>query len=128
MHTNTVLKRLSICEKYFKDTGYWDTVKAAREAAFSNDMALCHSLLDNIPNEVDLFNSLVEKLKNKPVYRTLKKINENDSVSKFTLLKGLSSLMTHTLIELENGHNEYGLLIPYIYEKIGKSIFGDNNE
>jgi hypothetical protein len=62
---------------------------------------------------------LTEKLQGKPVYRTLKQISEKRLKEGDKFLKGLFSLGTHTIIEMEKGNKEYKLLLDFIYEKIG---------
>ena len=65
---------------------------------------------------------LIIKLKDKSVYKTLKALSEGKVENTPTALKGLFSLGTHIAIELEQGNKEFGMLLPPLYNKIGKLI------
>jgi hypothetical protein len=80
----------------------------------------CMKILDSLPTEKQLLDTLVEKLKGKSVHKTLVKIARNECKSKFDLLKGLHSLSTHVIIEAEQGRREYLLLLPQLYSRIGE--------
>jgi hypothetical protein len=75
-----------------------------------------------LPTSEQLLVRLVDKLKDKPVYKTLKLIAESRVDSDEVRLKGLFSLGTHTMIEIEQGGKEYRALLPLIYEKIGEVV------
>jgi len=129
--TISLYVRLSIAEKYFLDSKYKDKVIKARDILFLHDItrcqdvARCEEILDSLPTEEQLLKELVSKIKDKPVYKTLKKILTHEDVDKHIALKGLFSLGTHVAIECEQGSKEYGLLLPFIHEKIGSIVFGD---
>ena len=65
--------------------------------------------------------SLVEKLQGKPVHKTLKRLSESNATN-LESLKGLFSLGTHTIIEMEKGGKEYAIILPLIHEKIGQFL------
>lgn len=109
------LLRLEACRGYFSK--YKQDLLEADKALQSKNIEKCRQILDKLPNEIDLLNSLVLKLKGKKVYITLKKINEG-TADIYLSLKGLSSLMTHTIIECEQGSTEYELILPYILKQI----------
>ena len=66
-----------------------------------------------------LVDLLVEKLKGKPVYNTLKRIRNGRAKNVYEELKGLFSLGVHVCIECERGNNEYQTLLEQVYRKIG---------
>jgi len=72
-----------------------------------------------------LLKRLMKKLKNKSVYRTLKKIEEGKIQNGPQFLKGLGSLLAHVAIEVEQGHKEYSILYPVIYEKLGEILYNN---
>ena len=131
MKYTSLYTRLSIVERYFLDGKYQAKVVEARHILLkpvhltASDIERCNELLDSLPNEEQLLESLVGKLKDKPVYRTLKKLQAHENIDKHIALKGLFSLGTHAAIECEHGKKEYGLLLPFIHEKIGSILFGE---
>jgi hypothetical protein len=69
-------------------------------------------------NENQLMKNLLEKLRGKSVYRTLKVISEKNIDSGPVALKGLFSLGTHIAIEMEQGNTEYQKLLPSLCNRI----------
>jgi len=123
MNKKELLDKLSIAEKYFKDTKYRDTVSYANRLYEMGSYRRCESELNRLPSREQLLAMLVEKLKRKSVYRTLKKIQEGCAENSLTTLKGLSSLLTHTVIEVEQGGKEFQILVPSILEEINKVVY-----
>jgi len=71
-----------------------------------------------LTGEEELLDALIEKLKDKPVYKTLKKIAKGKIGSVYEELKGWFSLGTHVAIELEHGHVEYLLILDMVHRKL----------
>lgn len=115
--------KIVCAEKYFGGTTHEAKVQEAKKHFLNGDMLCAETLLDQLPTKEVLLGSLVEKLRNKPVYKTLKKILRNEKLDGYTVLKGLSSLFTHTAILCEKGEKEYHMLLVDIYERIGTSIY-----
>lgn len=69
-------------------------------------------------NEDELMNRLLEKLRGKPVYNTLRKISDGRITSGPKALKGLFSLGTHIAIEVDQGNLEYRTLMPIVCRRI----------
>jgi ArsR family metal-binding transcriptional regulator len=65
-----------------------------------------------------LFDELLENLKNKSVYSTLKNIMSGRKTDIIFQLKGLSSLLTHICIEIDHGNDEYKEVLFEVYGKI----------
>jgi len=119
------LRKLSEYDKYFNtDAQYKPVMETARSLFNSGQYTLCEQALDGLPSRADLLTSLMEKLKGKSAYKTLRKIQEGrvPEVS-YETLKGLSSLMTHAVISCEQGETRYKRLLPYIAEKIDELIY-----
>jgi hypothetical protein len=118
-----LLSHLMEAQHNFKDTVYQPLVDQAEEY-FSNDMIdeACKTLC-KLPSEAELLKDLIEKLKGKSVYKTLKKMDEGKSKSDIESLKGLFSLGTHIVIECEKGKGEYRSLLPLIHERISELVY-----
>jgi len=65
--------------------------------------------------DLQLLESLVEKLKGKSVYTGLRKLLSGKSVTTEQAIISTSSLITHAAIELK----EYKRLLPSLYKKLG---------
>jgi hypothetical protein len=66
----------------------------------------------------ELVAALLESVKNKSVYFTLKNILTGKKADVYYSLKGLYSLATHVCIELERGNEEYVPVLLEINSKI----------
>lgn len=123
MDDREILGKLLEAEKYFKDTEYQSLFDSAVSHYHAGDLTDCLQTLDKLPTREQLLGSLVEKLKGKSVYKTIKKIREGCPEKSYTTLKGLSSLLTHILIEVEQGRDEFKILIPLVLEKINETVY-----
>lgn len=117
MDQNQLLNKLVLAEKYFIRDKFRTQVALARQKFMSGSYKVCEALVSKFPTKETLLSELMEKLKGKSIFRTLKKIHENKDVGALIKLKGFSSLITHTIIEMEQGKTEYGLLLPTLLEK-----------
>jgi len=116
-----LLNKLTEGEKYFtKKAGI---VNLARELFERGQFDLCEKELERLPTDAELLEKLVEKLKGKSVHKTLKQMQEGRVENNLLTAKGLSSLLTHILIECEHGNNEYKILIPNVIEKLNEIIY-----
>jgi len=118
-----LLNKLTEAEKYFITKEYVDTVELARELFERGQFDLCEKQLAKLPSRAELLDQLVEKLKGKSVYKTLKRIQEGKAGVDWAGLKGLMSLGTHIMIECEHGNTEYRILLPNLLEKISEMIY-----
>lgn len=127
---------LACAEKYFTGTKYQAIVTAADVCLdkliesegtdlYESKIKRVKEILEQLPTKEILLKSLVEKLKGKSVYRTLKKIEEGKISTGPDFLKGLFSLGTHVSIEVAAGHKEYRILYPVIYEKLGEVLYNE---
>ena len=64
---------------------------------------------------------LVGKLKGKSVYTSLKRISEGKCDNKVSEVIGISSLLTHSLIEMKR-NPDYKKLVDNMYLKLGELI------
>lgn len=115
--------RLFEVEKYFTKKEYVGTVELARELFERGQFDLCGRELEKLPSGAKLLGNLIEKLKGKSVAKTLKLIQEGETKDGLLTAKGLSSLLTHVIIEVEHGNHEYKILIPNICEKLNEIIY-----
>ena len=117
-----VLAKYEKCLRYFKRDKFKELLETSLEALKVGDYNLAEITLDKFPSSEDLYHILIEKLKTKSVYRSIKKIQEGKEVDKNICLKGLLSLATHVVIEAKD-KPEYYMLLPDIYEKIGNLMY-----
>jgi len=120
MVKNTALK-LVYYETYLKESQYAPYVQRARILLDEGLTDAAEEVLKYLPDERVLLEELVNKLKDKPVYKALKRgLRENSTDVKF--VKALFSLGTHILIECEQGNTEYKMLLSTVYHKIGSLL------
>ena len=124
MEVSDLIHRLLLIEKYCvpKDD---PKLLEMTGVLLSGDEDTVQTWADTFPTQDVLMSKLVEKLKGKSVYKTLKSISEGKVDNTSTSLKGLFSLGTHIAIEVESGNKEYGMLLPLLHERIGKIVFGE---
>lgn len=118
-----LLERLVKVEKYFTKEKYFPILKQARKLFENGKFDLCDKKLNELPSSAELLEQLRNKLKDKHLCRTLRKIEEGKAENSLLVAKGLSSLLTHIIIECEHGNLEYKILIPNVVEKINEVIY-----
>ncbi len=123
MDNMELFSKLQRAEKYFVREEYKSIVDEARKLFENGEFKSCKKQLNRLPSDLDVLNALVEKLKGKSVYKTLKKIQEGKVENDVVTAKGISSLLTHIIIECEHGNKEFALLIPGILEKLSETIY-----
>jgi len=74
------------------------------------------NLVKSVPSNQELLINLINKLKTKSVFKTLKEIHDTQT-SNLRKLIGYSSLITHVAIECEHGNFEYAMLLPQLLER-----------
>jgi hypothetical protein len=119
----SILERIAQIEKNFRGTKFDALVDQLLEFYQKNSYKAMEETIKQFPTEEKMLAQLVEKLKNKSVYVTLKKIIENKEMTDEQRLKGVSSLITHVAIEIEQGNKEYKMLLPMLYEKVGTLVY-----
>lgn len=119
---NDLLKRLCEAEKYFIGTRFERCVKEALRAYDDNESAASDNALNKLPTKEQLLRQLIEKLKGKSVYQTLRKVNTGRSTPE-DFLKAMFSLGAHIVIECQQGKKEYRILLPLIQEQIAELIY-----
>jgi hypothetical protein len=117
--------RILEVEKYFaKSARYSSIVRDVMKLYEAQEFELCKKDLRNLPSKEELLKELCSKLKSKSVGKTLKllqegKVEENSVIA----AKGLSSLLTHILIESET-NSEYLILVPSVLDKLTEILYG----
>ena len=126
-----LLSRLVEAEVYLSGTKYKPTVNAAMNLFAKHEYELCEQEVLKLPTPDHLSMEIIGKLKDKKhIYRTLrqiccgKKIHDGveEKIDGFTIAKGLSSLLTHIIIECQKGNLEFRMLIPIIQERLNEEI------
>lgn len=115
-------QKISKAEQQTRGTVFESAAIRARSFYIAKDWAGAASTLAQIPSCECLLEQLLEKLKGKSVYTTLRLMESGKCVNPYTALKGLLSLATHTCIELEKGNAPYALLLKRIHERIGSAL------
>lgn len=118
-----LLSRLLEAECNFKGTAFQPIVDRAQEFFAENQVKEAVIELCQLPSDAELLKSLIDRLKGKSVYKTLKRMNEGKIKNNAEALKGLFSLGAHIVIECEQGHGEYRALLPVIHERIGELVY-----
>jgi len=113
----TLQKRLIEARRFFSSDKYKTVLSLASLYLDQDRPEACKEQLDRLPTKDDLLERLVKKLEGKSVYKTLRQIHENKGVDTLTKMKGLSSLVTHCIIEMQSSGTEYGFLLPSLLEK-----------
>lgn len=70
-----------------------------------------------------LLDRLGRSLRGKPVWDTFRRIEKGALTNPWSVVKGLSSMLTHVAIEVEHGHVEFQPLAVELYEALGKAVF-----
>ena len=109
--------RVAEADKLYKGTRYHKVVTESN-VLLSKSPAIVSQRLAGLPCPDKMLSKLVEKLKGKSVYSTLKLIEEGKCNNPYTVMKGLLSLATHTCIEVEQGKPDYRILLNRVCEKI----------
>ena len=122
MNKSEILTSLYEADKYFSQSIYREIVQKAW--GLWNINASLNSIqetLKKLPSDKQLLFKLMEKLKGKSVYTTLKHVKVTDN--KVKEAKALSSLLTHALISVEQGENEFKKLLPVLLSKINSKVY-----
>lgn len=93
---------------------------------YQNNTSEAESRLRKFKTEEELLQILEEKLKGKSAYYTLKRIREGKIETLHQAMKGLSSLVTHSIIEAEHGNLEYLQLAKKLNRFLGEKLEGPN--
>jgi len=119
MYLDKLMVRLHEAELYFSSK-YPEIITEAKDQFFSDNASeeQVSATLDRLPSKDVLLKDLMEKLKGKPVYESIKKILTSKKVDNVLELKGMFSLGTHIIIECEKGNKEYASLLPFILERL----------
>ena len=124
MSEQNFISRILEVEKYFaKSQRYSSIVRDIMKLYEAREFELCKKDLRNLPTKEQLLKELVEKLKGKSVWKTLKLLQEGHVEKGYVAAKGLSSLLTHIIIECEAGNTEYGMLIPVVLDKLNEMVY-----
>jgi len=115
-------RKIAQAEIDFRGSRYEQIVNEAVWLYLEGKRTLAEAKLNLLPSGKDLLERLLEKLKGKSVYTTLKKVSEGKAKNDWVQAKGLFSLGTHICIECEKGGLEYKRLLREVYEKITKEL------
>jgi TnpA family transposase len=117
---NVYSQRLLEASKKFTGTKFQKDIDKATISFLAEKYDEMDKILNRLPTEPELLETLLEKLKGKSVEKGIRKALKETSTP-IEQGKALSSLLTHCLIECEH-NNEYKALLPGIYERLGQII------
>ena len=104
---------------FFKDNPkYKAIVNRAIGFAQANQVAEAKKELSYLPTDDKLLENLHKKIAHKSVGTGIKKILEGKVTNKFEAAKTYASILTHIMIECEQGNLEYQVLIEQTIGKI----------
>ena len=122
MDKKQLLTNLYEADKYFSKGIHQKTVQKAWHLWNTNaSLKSIQETLKQLPSDKQLLSKLIEKLKGKSVYTTLKRVKTNSGNIKEA--KALSSLLTHALISVEQGEIEFKKLLPVLLSKINDKVY-----
>jgi len=118
-----VVDRLEYAERYFSySPDYSKSVKEARRLFDDCAFSTCSKKLKKIPTVDQLMEQLVERLKGKSVYKTINRIIKEGKVDPIDRIKGLSSLLTHAMIEMHD-NPEYAAVAKVVLERLNSLVY-----
>lgn len=120
---STQMKLLE-AQQSFQETRYNNIVTEASQLYAAGKLSACLEKLEELPTEAQLLRQLVEKLKGKSVYKTLKRLANGHGDGGVTEAIATTSLLTHVLLEIKSGNWEYKKLAISILEKATDKIYG----
>jgi len=121
--TDRLTERYEALFQVYKDTPRRAILDAIEQAMLIGDREAALVLLNDLDSMEQLYERIFEFIKDKPVFKTLKKI-KSGKASRYELLKGISSLFTHISIECEKGETQYEALLKDVYDVIGDKLYG----
>jgi len=101
----------------FDGTKYDNVLREMINAYTVDDFKGIDEALKKLPTEIELYDSILEKVKGKSVEKNLKLAVRNTTASVVEHLIAVSSLLTHVAIECKN-NKEYRVLLPDLHNKL----------
>lgn len=117
-----IIGRLCWSERYLPNK-YSSSINEAYNLLNNGSLNEASRVLEKLPTVETLMEELVERLKGKSVYKTVKLIISEQKVDDVFLAKGLSSLITHAIIEM-NSRPEYLSIVKVLVERLNSVVFG----
>jgi len=116
--------RLLEAEQAFQGTKYDSVVNEASQLYGVGKFSACLEKLEELPTEAQLLKDLIEKLKGKSVYKTLKRLANGHGCGGITEAVATTSLLTHILLEIKAGNLEYRKLALSTLERVTDKVYG----
>lgn len=123
-----VQMRLLEAEQSFRGTQYDNIVIEASQLHRAGKLSECLEKLRELPTQSQLLKRLIEKLRGKSVYKTLKRLRNGQDERGVLEAIAVTSLLTHVLLEIKAGHGEYRRLAISILEKAADRIYELEND
>lgn len=124
--TRDIVARYEEVFEIYKNTNRKQRLSEIESKIFDKQFEMAEEMLKEFLTEKELMFALETKLKGKPISRTLSKIRKGNIESRLQIMKGLSSLMTHSLIECEDGNMEYMYVAKKAHQKLSELMITTN--
>ena len=108
--------------RQFDGTKYNNLVNEYINAFIKGNKESMDKVIGKFPTEVQLLETLLKKLKGKSVETNIRKVFRDEKIKPIEAKIALSSMITHTLIEMKQGNTEYKNLLQDLYKKLGEMI------
>jgi len=112
---SNILLKLS---REYAGTQYEPLVEEAAAAYVREDYKKIDEVISKLPNDIQLLEILVNKLRGKSVHTNITKLLEGKDQSTEQAAISTSSLITHCVIECKE-NKEFKRLLPDLYTKLG---------
>jgi len=119
--TETRGQKLYQARKTFKGTKYESVTDDLAIAYCTDNKVKFDKLFETLPTNIQMLDDILEKIRGKKVFNTLKKTVAERTEDDTDSLVGVSSLMTHVAIECKT-NREYRALLPDLHVKLGSLI------
>ena len=113
----TRAQKLFKANRTFEGSKYEPVTKSLWVAYCREEHATFDKLFETLPTNIQMLDNILEKVKNKSVFRTLKKTVSETIEDRADALVGLSSLLTYVAIECKT-NREYRALLPDLNTKM----------
>ena len=117
----TRAQKLYEAKKVFEGSMHEFVVMELTNAYSVQDNVKFDTIYEKLPTHIEMLDNILEKVKSKKVFQTLKKTVAENIEDRTESLVGVSSLLTHIAIECKT-NREYRALLPDLHAKLGMLI------
>jgi len=119
---DNITKKYMELHRLYVNTDKHRILSEAESYIISGNYDAADKLLSKLDDKDTLIVRLLVHLKDKPVFKTIRKVLSGESDNIYKGLKALFSLGTHVSIELEKGNMEYRVILDDVLDAIYKQL------